>query len=95
MQNKRERGQRGGNRPFMMYNLPELYDVENRLCGVDEMEVQLCAEETLPKEDIPCDATVKELSFLIMEEESLQPPEDAAGAKELYRRLRSSIISQL
>ena len=95
MQNKGKRGQRGGNRPFMMYNLPELYDVENRLCDVDEMEVQLCAEETLPKEDISCDTNVKELCFLKMEEESLQLPEDATGAEELYRRLRSSIISQL
>ena len=46
---------REGNRPLMMYTLPELYGFENQLCSVDAHEVQLCEEEKTPKPDHPCE----------------------------------------
>ena len=58
---------RGGNRPIMLYNLPELYNKEHCLCYVDEREIDVCAEETTPKLDIPCDETVRDLCMLLME----------------------------
>lgn len=86
---------REGNRPLMMYTLPELYGYENQLCPVDSYEVLLCEEETTPKPEHPCDETVKELCYDIMEEAGDAMPEDADCARELYLSLREAILSQL
>ena len=79
----------------MMYTLPELYGFENQLCSVDAHEVQLCEEEKTPKPDHPCDETVKEICYDIMEETGDVMPEDAVRARELYLSLREAILSQL
>lgn len=79
----------------MMYTLPELYGYENQLCPVDSHEVLLCEEETTPKPEHPCDETVKELCYDIMEEAGDAMPEDADCARELYLSLREAILSQL
>ena len=86
---------RGGNRPIMLYNLPELYNKEHCLCYVDEREIDDCAEETTPKLDIPCDETVRDLCMLLLEEDGYGIPEDAGDARNLYMHLRNSILDQL
>lgn len=84
-----------GNRPLMLYTLPELYGYENQLCTVNAHEVLLCEEETTPRPEHPCDETVKELCYDIMNETSNIMPEDAGSAKDLYLSLRTAILSQL
>uniref|UniRef100_A0A8W8K035 Integrase core domain-containing protein n=1 Tax=Magallana gigas TaxID=29159 RepID=A0A8W8K035_MAGGI len=86
---------REGNRPLMMYTLPELFGCENQLCPVNTHEVNLCEEETTPKPEHPCDDTVKELCFDIMEETGDVMPDNAFSAKELYLSLRDAILEQL
>lgn len=83
---------------MMMYSLPELYNVDNRLCPVDEDDIQVCREETIPRQNIPCDETVKDLCVLIMEEyhlSSQSDDSDVASAKQLYLRLRDVVRSVL
>ncbi|KAL5016204.1 hypothetical protein ScPMuIL_005793 [Solemya velum] len=86
---------RGGNHPLMMYTLPELYNVDDRLCPVDKDEIEVCSEETLPKVGLPCDETVKSLCKIIMEESRLQTPDTIQEGRQLYLRLRGNILSQL
>ncbi|KAL5007351.1 hypothetical protein ScPMuIL_016157 [Solemya velum] len=86
---------RGGNRPLMMYTLPELYNVDDRLCPVDKDEIEVCSEETLPKVGLPCDETVKSLCKIIMEESRLQTPDTIQEEIQLYLHLRGNILSQL
>ncbi|KAJ8303145.1 hypothetical protein KUTeg_019541 [Tegillarca granosa] len=86
---------RGGNRPIMLYTLPELYDKQQCLCNVDEREIEICAEETTPKQYYPCDETVRDLCLLLMEENEFEFPKDAENAKKLYIRLRELILSLL
>lgn len=82
---------RGGNRPLMMYTLPELYNVDDRLCPVDEDEIVMCEEESVGKPDFPCDKTIKELCLLLLEENNLDFPRDAKEAKFVYKELRRKI----
>ena len=86
---------RGGDRPLMMYTLPELYNAEDRLCHVPHEDIAVCEEETLPKANIPCDETVKELCTILMTENNLKLPTDAKEAVELYKQLRDNILSIL
>ena len=55
-----------GNRPLMLYTLPELYGFENQFCSDDAHEVVPCEEETTPKQYHPCDETVMIISNYIM-----------------------------
>ncbi len=75
----------------MMYCLPELFNMENRLCAVHPEEVSFCEEETVPKQEIPCDDTVRELCCAIMEDSGLEMPTDASEGLELYKILRREI----
>ncbi|XP_067660094.1 uncharacterized protein [Haliotis asinina] len=82
---------RQGNRPVMMYSLPELFDKEDCLCAVDVEEVYMCSEETLPKNERMCDETVKELCSILMEEQGLDYPDNVDDAVHLYKCLRREI----
>jgi hypothetical protein len=84
-----------GRRPLMMYTIPELYNADDCLCAVDEDEIDMCAEETIPKSALPCDETVKELCYLIMEEDCIDKPDDVFEARDLYLYLRRVILSEL
>lgn len=79
----------------MMYTLPELYNVEDRLCFVDENEIVMCEEETVKKVDFPCDETVKKLCYLLLEENDLYFPTDANEAVFIYQELRRQIRALL
>ena len=48
-----------------------------------------------PKPDHPCDETMKEICYDIMEETGDNIPDDAVRGRELYLSLREAIISQL
>lgn len=79
----------------MMYTLPEIYNVEDRLCSVDEDEIVMCEEETIRKHDFPCDETVKELCYLLLQETNSRFPSDAKEAVLTYQELRRQIRALL
>ena len=84
-----------GNRPIMLYTIPELYNKRHCLCEVDEREVDVCLEETTPKSAYPCDDTVRDLCLLLMQENGFLFPTNVEEAKTLYIRLREIILALL
>lgn len=78
-----------------MYNFPHLYDAENHLCRVTDVQINICMEECTPKGPYPCDETIYELCSLLMEEAMLDKPGDPEEATELYNFLRNRIIDDL
>lgn len=89
------KGMHGGNRPIMLYTLPELYNKQRCLCYANEAEVDACSEETTPKADFSCDETVRDLCLLIMEEDGYAFPKDCEDARKLYTHLREKNLSSL
>lgn len=57
-------------KPFLMYNLPELYQSKDYLNPVDAERLDVIIHENvcLWKSDIPCDRDLYELCVLVMEE---------------------------
>ena len=86
---------RGANRPLMMYTLPELYNAEDRLCLVDEDEIVMCEEETVRKPEFPYDETVKEICYILLEENNMAFPKDAKEALITYQELRVKLRALL
>ncbi|KAE8577806.1 hypothetical protein XENTR_v10023069 [Xenopus tropicalis] len=82
-------------RPALLYLLPGVYGVEDRLKPVDSDEVSLCREECLPKGQYPCDKTIFDLCCLLMEENAWGAPEDPFYATDLYIKLRNEILPNL
>ncbi|KAK9977241.1 hypothetical protein ABG768_019062 [Culter alburnus] len=62
-------------KPFLMYNLPELYQSKDYLNPVDAERLDVINHENvcLWKSDIPCDRDFYDLCILVMEENNLQP----------------------
>lgn len=92
------KGMYAGNRPIMLYTLPELCNKQRCLCyanEANEAEVDACFEETTPKADFSCDETVRDLCLLIMEEDGHAFPKDCEDARKLYTHLRETILSSL
>lgn len=85
----------GGNRPIMLYSLPELYNKQHCLCYADETQITACSEETTPKAEFSCDETVRDLCLLLMEEDRYESPRDSEEAKKLYIHLRGKVLSLL
>jgi hypothetical protein len=67
--------------------MPELYNAEDRLCPVEDSEIDICEEETTSMTNL-CDKTVACLCDIFMTENELQKPSDIDEAKSLYARLR-------
>lgn len=58
-------------------------------------QVELCAEECIPKGPHPCDSTVFELCNLLMQENDHNAPSDGEEAVQLYCMLRLAIHAGL
>ncbi|XP_061165752.1 uncharacterized protein LOC133174684 [Saccostrea echinata] len=81
-------------RPILLYTMPELYNAEERLCRVEDNEIDICEEETVYR-TILCDETIACLCEMIRRENNLQKPSYADEAKDLYKRLRRLIRFEL
>ena len=82
-------------KPTVLYNLPQLYGAEDRLCYVDSNEIVICEQETTPKPRTPCDDTVRELCYIFMTESHVSKPDDTAEARQLYIELRRKMLTAL
>lgn len=85
----------GGNRPIMLYTIPELYNKQHCLCDADEREINACSEETTPKAEFSCNETVRDLCLLLMEEDGFEFPKNSQDARKLYTHLREKVLSLL
>lgn len=77
-------------KPFLMYNLPELYQSKDCLNPVDAEKLDVIIHENvcLWKSDIPCDHDLYDLCILVMEENNLQPSAATTEALRLYKNIR-------
>lgn len=84
-------------KPFLMYNVPELYLSQDYLHPVDYERVEVILQEDvcLWKSDISCDADLHELCLLVMEDNNLVFAHDISGTIRLYRDLRPLIRDHL
>lgn len=90
------KGMHGGNRPTVLYTLPELYNKQRCLCYANEAEVDACSEETTPKADFSFqDETVRDLCLLIIKGYGYAIPKDCEDARKLCTYLRETILSSL
>ncbi|KAK9969978.1 hypothetical protein ABG768_028119 [Culter alburnus] len=84
-------------KPFLMYNLPELYQSKDYLNPVDAERLDVIIHENvcLWKSDIPCDRDFYDLCILVMEENNLQPSAAATEALRLYKNIRPLVREHL
>ncbi|KAJ8314828.1 hypothetical protein KUTeg_006978, partial [Tegillarca granosa] len=80
-------------KPFLLYNAPEMFGGNDKLCHLNADDYEICKEETVDLPDIPCDDTVYELCCLLMEEGGWDLPLNTQDGIELYMNLRNSIRS--
>ena len=64
-------------------------------CTVPAAEREMCMDECLFNEDLPCDKDVYELCRICMNERHWTMPLNAYSAIELYESLRHAILSWL
>ena len=74
--------------------MPELYNAEERLCRVEDNEIDISEEETVSR-TVLCDDTIARLCEIIRRENNLQNPSYVDEAKDLYKRLRRLIRFEL
>ncbi|KAA0706217.1 hypothetical protein E1301_Tti016289 [Triplophysa tibetana] len=77
-------------KPFLMYNLPELYQSKDYMNPLDAERLNVIIHENicLWKSDIPCDRDLYDLCVLVMGENNLQPSATATEALRLYINIR-------
>ncbi|RXM97087.1 Sodium/potassium/calcium exchanger 3 [Acipenser ruthenus] len=78
-------------RPLMMYTVPHLYGAEDHLCPCTMENIVNCEEECRTRRNYSCDKTVFELCCLLMDEHTLDPPDNTEQATDLYITLRQEI----
>ena len=79
-------------KPIIMYTAPELYNSEDKLVAVDDLEVDVCADFCIFKDGQPCaDSTIFELCCDLMVEHQLALPQTPQEAIGLYNNLRDEI----
>lgn len=76
----------------MMFSCPQMYSTTDYLCSIDNDKLQLCRQECVTKDTIPCDETVFEQCCIIMEENGWDFPKSVVEACELYVNLRTEIL---
>lgn len=77
-------------RPFIMFELPELYGTRDHLIPISQNEITICQDECKYIE-YPCDEDVYGLCKIIMEEKGYTIQDDPFKAVELYLALREEI----
>jgi hypothetical protein len=81
-------------KPFLLYNSPEMFRTEDKLCSVDADDFDVCKEELGIIQNTRCDPNLEELCHIFMEENNWRMP-DCSAAVQLYLILRNSILSSL
>ncbi|KAL5013781.1 hypothetical protein ScPMuIL_008051 [Solemya velum] len=79
-------------RPFMMYNQPHVYGCAHRIIQVTP---QGCEGMYQEKDELPCDKDVYNFCRYKMDERGWQDPCDAKEAKELYIKMRQTMVQLL
>ncbi|XP_033095917.1 uncharacterized protein LOC117100360 [Anneissia japonica] len=82
-------------KPIIMYTSPELYNTEDKLVPVDTLEVEVCSDNCVFKDQSCSDSTVFEICCLLMEENDLRLPSTPHEAMRLYRTLHELIYREL
>nr|XP_015840129.1 PREDICTED: uncharacterized protein LOC107399007 isoform X1 [Tribolium castaneum]XP_015840130.1 PREDICTED: uncharacterized protein LOC107399007 isoform X2 [Tribolium castaneum] len=83
-------------RPFVMYNMPELYESSDYLLQVPDDEIEVVKNEcTFLDKRMPCDKDIFELCNVLIEEGHLEKPSDPYNAVNLYVYLRTQILNLL
>ncbi|XP_038133904.1 uncharacterized protein LOC119778637 [Cyprinodon tularosa] len=82
-------------RPNVMYALPQLYGTRDFLSLVEDEHIQLCKDECVFRQLIPCDPDVYGLCNILMSESHLTLPRDPYQAVNLYRHLREAITAAI
>ncbi|KAG5892739.1 hypothetical protein JTB14_001110 [Gonioctena quinquepunctata] len=77
-------------RPFIMFELPELYGTRDYLFPISQDDIQICKEECKYIE-YPCDEDVYDLCKIIIEEKCFSLQNDPFECVELYLALREEI----
>ncbi|KAG5880860.1 hypothetical protein JTB14_034269 [Gonioctena quinquepunctata] len=77
-------------RPFIMFELPELYGTRDYLFPISQDDIPICKEECKYIE-YPCDEDVHDLCKIIIQEKSLSLQNDSFKCVELYLALREEI----
>ena len=79
-------------KPTIMYNMPELYGAVDWKCAVPLQELNVCKNESLFREPIPCDNDVFDLCCELMADHGYTLPKDAHEGINLYGALRNEIM---
>ncbi|XP_028679645.2 uncharacterized protein LOC114668167 [Erpetoichthys calabaricus] len=82
-------------KPFLLYTLPEMFGYQDELVFVDHLETEVCEEESIPKNEYPCDPDIHELCCILMEENGFSMPSDPFDAVTLYQALKTIIHNLL
>lgn len=78
-------------RPYILYNMPELYGRQNFKCDVPDGKLEVCFDECKFKSVNPCDTDLYKLCCIYMEENGWTFPHCAEDAFELYSNLREEL----
>lgn len=78
-----------------MFEVPELYAVDDYTCAVDDEDLLLCKNNALCRSGIPCDEDVYNICIYLMSENDFSFPNDAYQAADLYSNLRHCVYNFL
>lgn len=81
-------------RPFMMFNMPEIYGTRDYLCTLPADSLNVVKDLCL-FQNLPCDREVCELALILMNENGLSIPKDHLNAVDTYIILRSKMLEHL
>ena len=62
---------------------------------VSTIDLDLCKDECISKDEFPCDRDVFELCLILVEENKWSVPKDPYDAITLYKFLREAILNNL
>ncbi|KAJ8317084.1 hypothetical protein KUTeg_005652 [Tegillarca granosa] len=82
-------------RPDLMYFTPMLWGSEDYLCSVPDEELDVCATEAEFRSSIPCDADVYKFCIETIRRHNLDIPKDLNSAVNVYKFLRTEILTVL
>jgi len=80
---------------MLLYSIPELHKVEDRLIAVNRDDACECETGCVYKDKYPCNPDIFEISCILMEENNWVPPSNGYEAARLYKNLRNQIRNDL
>ena len=79
-------------RPDVMFYALELWQAQDSLHSVQDVELNVCYQEALFRSSTPCDEDIDQMSVGIMRRDNFDPPKNFSEAIQLYLHLRSEIL---